>query len=233
MQTSTSPSSAPAFEVIERDALARHWLAQAPGTTVLRSSWPSDISGRIARLEGWGCQVSIQVLDQKLGPVVLVVIESEARGFSAVGTACGRDAFSSLERGLAEAEVVAAVRLRQVQPPKVNARDVRKPMEHSDLHSQRRHCRRARALTHNGRQEAWSSTERRWPRDLERRLNAQDLLWVDLTPFDAPLGPESQELHTVRVLIPGTVPIAFGYDAIPRGAFGAVTPAARFPHPMA
>ena len=226
-----------AFEVIERDALARHWLAQASGTAVLRSSWPSEVADRIERLESLGCKVSIQVLDQQLGPVMMVVVESEPRGFSAIGTACGRDALSSLERALAEAEVVAAVRLQQDREPPINARDVRKPIEHSDLHAQRRHYKRARALTQGGEHEGWRSVERRWPRDLEVRLRAdggqRDLLWVDLTTRDAPLGADGQDLYTVRVLIPGAVPIGFGYDAIPRGTFSPVTPAARFPHPMA
>jgi ribosomal protein S12 methylthiotransferase accessory factor len=226
-----------AFELIERDALARHWLAQSAGTSIEKTSWPPHIAARIARLAQQGCSVSLHVLQQELGPVMLVAIESEALGFSAIGTACGADPLNSLERALTEAEVVASVRLRQHEAPTLRARDVRKPMDHADIHSLRRHFRRTRALTRGRREESYADIARRWPQTLSERLGTaprhHDLWWVDITAADAPLSPQGHELRTVRALIPGSIPIAFGNDAIPRGRLGRVSAAARFPHPMA
>jgi ribosomal protein S12 methylthiotransferase accessory factor len=226
-----------AFEVIERDALARHWLTQSAGTSVAERSCPPQVVARIARLAEQGCSASVHVLEQALGPVMMVAIESEALGFSAIGTACGAELLASLERALTEAEVVASVRLRQEKAPPINARDVKRPMDHADIHSLRRHFRRARSLTQGSRHESYADIACRWPPTLSERVHGassrRDLWWVDITAADAPLSPEGRELHTVRALIPGSIPIAFGNDAIPRGWLGRVSAAARFPHPMA
>lgn len=226
-----------AFEVIERDALARHWLAQSAGIGVRAESCPPGIVARVRALERQGCTVSIQVLEQSLGPVMLAHIESETIGFAAIGTACGAEPAATLARALTEAEVVAAIRLRQDRAPPMTARDVRKPIDHADLHSQRRHFRRARVLTASAECIGFKAVERRWPASLQSRLEAaraiDRVLWVDLSRADAPLGPCGQALHTARVLIRGATPIGFGYDAIPRGNLGMVTAAARFPHPLA
>jgi hypothetical protein len=58
-------------------------------------------------------------------------------------------------------------------------------------------------------------------------------VWVDLTRGDAPLSLDGRPIHAVRVLVPNAIPIAFGYDALPRG-MSATAPVARgrFPHPL-
>jgi hypothetical protein len=111
-------------------------------------------------------------------------------------------------------------------------------MDHAELHSMRAHYRRAWVLLQNGGQEeSVAALARRWSADLATRLAgraAQDEpLWIDLTAADAPVGFDGEPLVTVRVLIPGCLPIAFGFDAIPRGGITCVTAAGRFPHPMA
>ncbi len=230
-----------AFEVIERDALARHWLTQLPGT-LLRGDFGATTAARLARLRASGCGVSIVLLEARFGPVVVVVVESETKGFSALGSACGADMPTTLEHALTEAEVLSEVRLRMDDSPRVKASEAWAPLDHSNLYAMRRHFRRARALTHGGATTTLRRMERKWPRSLRERLSAttnslgrhmRPSMWIDLTQSDAPLGPAGKELQTVRVLIPGCLPIGFGHDAIPRGGIGPIGAAGRFPHPLA
>jgi ribosomal protein S12 methylthiotransferase accessory factor len=226
------------YEVIERDALARHWLAQRPGTAVASGSCGAPVRKRIDALERAGCRVALQVLDAGLGPVALALVTSDALGFSAIGTACGDGPAMAFERALGEAEVIALSRLRGVRARAIRASEAKEPMDHAELHSMRAHYRRAWVLLQNGGQEeSVAALARRWSADLATRLAgraAQDEpLWIDLTAADAPVGFDGEPLVTVRVLIPGCLPIAFGFDAIPRGGITCVTAAGRFPHPMA
>jgi ribosomal protein S12 methylthiotransferase accessory factor len=227
-----------AYEVIERDALARHWLAQRAGIAITSNSCDDATRKRIRGLEQAGCQVILQILDAGLGPVVLAFVTSDRLAFSAVGTACGAELTPAIERALGEAEVIALSRLRGTRPRPLRARDSAKPMDHAELYATRRHYRRAWVLVQETAAEDLGTLAKRWPIDLSTRLKLRtptppDLFWVDVTADDAPVGFDGRPLTTVRALIPGCIPIAFGFDAIPRGTVGPVSAAGRFPHPMA
>jgi ribosomal protein S12 methylthiotransferase accessory factor len=228
-----------AYEVIERDALARHWLEQRPGTAIASGTCSASIRRRIGALEKAGCSVSLQVLEAGLGPCALALVGCDTLGFSAVGTACGGEPAAAIERALGEAETIAVMRLRGVRARSLRARDAVTSLDHVDLHSLRAHRRRARVLLQQGGpEEGLVTLARRWPKDVAARLVSRaesrgEPLWVDLSADDAPAGFDGRPLVTVRVLIPGCLPIAFGFDAIARGGMRAVTAAGRFPHPLA
>ena len=226
-----------AFEVIERDALARHWLTQTPGSAVRPAAGDSALRERIDRLRRADCGVALQVLDAGLGPVALVVVSSREHGFSAVGTACGPDAAEAFERALGEAETIAHTRLAGVRPRPTRARDAATSRDHLELHSMRIHAHRAWALIGAGAAEPLDALAGRWPSSVTARLDRRPMrgepLWVDLADEDAPAAFDGRPLVTVRALVPGCLPLAFGFDAIPRGGIAGVTGAGRFPHPLA
>ena len=63
------------YELIERDAFARHWLAQLPGVTVRLAGCPSALRQRVKKLQDEQCTVAVALLEASLGPIVLVAIE--------------------------------------------------------------------------------------------------------------------------------------------------------------
>ncbi|MDP9933601.1 YcaO-like family protein [Variovorax paradoxus] len=227
------------LEIVERDALARHWLAQQPGTGILLNSLPQTLQSQVNELHARGCEVDVCILNGSLGPVMIVAVTSPAKGFCAIATVCGNSAKHALERALREAQITALVKLARAPEPsasRVAVRAVRTPLDHAQVFSQRTHYRKAHAITRGPRTTTFSSVEREWPDSLEERLkrcaDRPMAAWVDMTRSDAPLSLDGQAVRTVRVLIPGAVPIAFGYDALPRGMGAACVPRGRFPHPL-
>lgn len=238
------------LEVVERDAFARHWLAQQPGVSLAAASVPASLASRIDAIKDRGLEIDLCVLQGNLGPVVLVMLTSMRQGFCAAATACGDSALHSVERALAEAEVAALGRSVHTHVERLAARSVRRPIDHANLYGQRRYHRRAHAISRGTRMMDFEALEKSWPASLFERLgqasgaalspsfssSASSLsaraAWVDMTRDDAPLSLDGQPIRTVRVLIPGAIPIGFGYDALPRGMGTACARGGSFPHPL-
>lgn len=228
-----------AFEVIERDAFARHWLTQTGGQAIANASLPAEILEQLRQLELQSCSCSIQSLALGLGPVMLVVIQSQALGFSVVGTASGPAAHDALTHAMSEASVAAHARLSGARPKRApGVRAVRSPKDHSDLYAHRRYFQRVNALLGPAETAVdFLTLLNSWPATLRERLRGgnapHQLFWCDVTAKDGPRALDGRKIATVRALIPGRIPIAFGYDALPAGMTDTTVARGRFPHPMA
>ena len=223
-------------ELFERDALARHWMAQRPGTAIALDTLPADVLHRCQALQALGCQVHVAVLQQQFGPVLLVLVCGHRRGFSCVGSACGRDPGEALRRAFTEAEFAARIHAdRRSAVRTVTVRQVAVPADHAWLYSRRVHYRRALVLVGSGAGESWRALAARWPLHWSARLPAEHAAyWCELTTPQTPNQIDGRPLRVVRALVPGCVPLAFGRDALPRGMVDFVVPrAGRFPHPLA
>ena len=223
-----------AYEIIERDAFARHWLAQRPCARLLPESLPSDLTPRLQWLGEQGLIVHMGIAAARFGPVVVVGIVSQARGFCAVGSACSGDAASALRRALGEAETAAHVRLNSPLVPKVTALMVRTPKDHGDLFAQRRHFTKAQVLFKGGADVSFGDVASTWPVSARQRVQTagSTIVQVELTVAGAPRALEGERIRTVRALIPDALPIAFGPDALPRGMGAPFSKAGLFPHPL-
>jgi len=137
---------------------------------------------------------------------------------------------------LSEAEVAAWTRLSGAASKTLRPAEVRTPRDHADLYASARYYRRADALLGKGRTASYKDVTHAWPTDasaLFERLHAagRGALWADLTLADAPLTLDSSAIRTVRVMIPGAVPISFGHDRMPLGMLKADRKGL-FPHPF-
>lgn len=65
------------------------------------------------------------------------------------------------------------------------------------------------------------------------RAQGRDVHWVDLTLSQASHLADGQAVYTVRVVIPGLVPIAFGCNRLPLGMVAKIGPASSLIHPFA
>jgi len=170
------------------------------------------------------------------GPAILVLVQNATRGFTCAGAACGDSVVESVERAFVEAEFAALTRCASTASASPSSRAVASPKDHSQLHAQRRHFRRADVLVGPAQDEV-VLPEITWPGSLQARLESPagtlPLYWAELGK-DKPNGEHTQRMRTVRALIPGCIPLGFGYDALPRGMVShPVSLAARFPHPLA
>lgn len=224
------------LELIERDAFARHWLAQKTPLSLVKQTLPTVVRELLRHAEGHSMEVDVGILQGAGGPAVITGCTHARQGVCVVSTACGNDLAAALEHSLAESLVTAVLRCNlPSRSGNVRPFNCRRAIDHGDLYAQRRYFRRAHAITRGPSELSFEQVQQIWPSSLQARLEMHKLVgaaWVDMTSLDAPLAPSGQIIRTARVLIPGLIPLAFGWDGLPRGMGAEVHPHGRFPHPL-
>jgi ribosomal protein S12 methylthiotransferase accessory factor len=224
----------------------RVWYSRIATPTVQHASLPQAIQQRLRALAAIGVNVVVKDFSQELAPVICVFAQSPTQHFTRVAAACCFDPVEAVEQALAELETGVGLhgvrsKLRQIRPE-----DVVTPQDHGDLYTQRRYFRRADFLAAGGASVGLSQVGARVPRDwtaLTGKLTAQGTpIWhFDLSFPGAALHQGCQPLAIVRAMIPGLLPIHFGYRTEPlvtvRTALAAqrtlrVHTGSHFPHPF-
>jgi ribosomal protein S12 methylthiotransferase accessory factor len=226
------------LEVVERDAFMRHWLQQVPGKTLARAQFPKSIAARVNAIEATGCRISLQQLPSPWAHVALVSAQHTALHFTTMGTAAGADFVSALESALDEVEARVYAWVHGHSPSIRKPEEVRTTEHHFELYGLKQHFQRAnRVLFPQG-----SDTLRAVPRSL-RIASANDLLrrfavgktdpvLIDITPRHCHVDQGRTPLSVVKALVPGLLPISFGYQREPLGMVPRVHPGSKFPHPF-
>jgi thiazole/oxazole-forming peptide maturase SagD family component len=234
------------LELIERDAFMYAWLGRGPTPRIPRRFLPRSVQQRVSALNGLGLRVVVKDLTEDLVPVLMVFAQHMDRAFTVIGTAAGYEPEAALEHALMECEATAILRLRGGTAKRLNPSQIRFPSDHADLYAQRRYFRRADFLADGhsvGRlPERRKSVARTWG-GLLTRLHEKELrlFFVDVTPPDAALDAGRIPLVVVRAIVPGLVPISFGFRLEPFGMPRVRENASRsgerrrvdcFPHPL-
>jgi thiazole/oxazole-forming peptide maturase SagD family component len=222
------------LETIERDAFMRAWLERRPLPALDIASLPGDIRARIAALNDAGVCVWVRALDVAPAVGVFVAAQCVDRHFTRVASAASCDAHDALDHALMELEAAVAATFALAPQPPIAPADVLTSQDHARLYTQRRYFRRA----------DWfiaAPGETRDFRSLKASATTSDaiveqsialrprIVAIDLRHADAS-GP-----HVVRALMPGCIPLTFGYGLEPEGMVGQRTrrgAAALFPHPF-
>ncbi len=239
------------LELIERDAFMTAWLGGEPGPTIEPHSLPLDVGARLRRLRQCGVEVTVKDHTQGLVPVILVFAQSVTAGFTLTTSAAAYRPEEALDNALMEMEFGVAARLAAAPGRRIDPHDVEGPMDHMDLYAQCRYFRRADFLARGAERRALTDVGREGARDweaLSQRLGARGhrILWFDLTPAGAALHRGRTPLHIGRAIVPGLIPISFGYGQEPLATFSARRIAGRgrrrsalskpasvlFPHPF-
>ncbi len=225
------------LEVVERDAFMRHWLAQSPGAMVKHSSVSSTVHNRIRILEQAGCKVAVQKLDSPWAHVCLVAAQSQTYHFTTMGTAANADFRKALESALDETEARVYAWIHGHEPKISIPADVTTTDHHFELYGLKRYFRRADRVLFP---EAETADARLAPlqfrtlSQLVNRFAIQGLspVMVDITPEHCFVDQGRTPLSVVKVLVPGLLPISFGYQQEPLGLLPHVHPGSKFPHPF-
>lgn len=224
------------LEVIERDAFIRHWLAQRPGLLLAPDSLPASIQAKAQDWEARGCILRIGVFTGEWGPVIFAAIVSGTHRFSVIAASCSGSAEASMEHAIGEAEIAGFSALKFKAPKRLAPKSVLTPMDHGLLYRQPAHYLKMSAITEGGGVTMFAQLQEKWPASLGKRLQATPrssrTVWVDLTHPVAPRSFEGRVIRTVRVLVPGAIPMAFGYDGLPLGMGEKIASGGKFPHPF-
>ena len=226
------------LEVIERDAFVRCWLAQKPGTLVALEKLPKDIALRIQRLTAAGCIVTTQLLPSAWAHVALVSAQSQSQHFTTMATAANADFVLAIDNALDELEARVYAWVHGHRPSIQLPSEVMTAEHHFELYGLKRYYKKAdRVLFPNNAQAldglpktlAFSTLETLTKHFVSRGIHP---FAVNITPKNSYIDQGRTKLEVAKVLIPGLLPISFGYQREPLGMVPRIHSGAKFPHPF-
>ncbi|MBI5790276.1 MAG: YcaO-like family protein [Rhodocyclales bacterium] len=236
------------LELVERDAFMTAWLSGQSLPTIARSGLPATIRYRLDQLQRKGFEVTVKDISRHWAPVLMLFAQSHALGITRVAAAAGFEREGVLDHALAELEAGLACAANH-RPDPLTPCDVVLPADHGRLYRQKRYYRRADFLAQDASvitlDQAGSETPQNWPALLDAiAARGHRLLWIDLTVPGSALAQGRQPLVVGRAIMPGLVPINFGYGTealgLPRAREHLFHPGRRpsgfrplFPHPFA
>ena len=207
--TAAAAAERAVLELIERDAFLWTWVQRVSRERIAAASLPAAARAIRDALAAGGRAVDLVNLTIETCPVVLVVVHDDA---SLQATcAAAPTAAAAAERALSEAAMLLAS-LRDAALPDVRSpREVRTPEDHLALHRGAAARAAAAFLTAAPDGIELGDVRAAAGTPLEAVRAAGEPLLVDLTT------PATAPFHVVRALVPGLVPLSFGWDREPLG----------------
>jgi thiazole/oxazole-forming peptide maturase SagD family component len=201
--TARDAADAALREAIERDAFMWTWVQRASRERLDPAGLDAGAAGLAHAIEAMGYGVSLVNITLDTKPVVMAVLHNDERIH--VAAACRESAAQAAAKALDETALVLSLEHPHA-PPDVRAEDVETPEDHMWLHLHREAARSAAFL--------WASDDviamdevASAPGPVAEVVTAVgEPVLVDLT------SPRTAPFHVVRALVPGLVPISFGYD---------------------
>jgi len=206
------------LELVERDSFMNLYLTRLMCPTVAHETLPEEIQKRIDSLWSLGFKVWVKDHSLDLAPVVLVFAQSDELTFTTCASCSSFDIGHAVSHALMEVEASIVSRLQNGQPVSIKPREVEMPLDHGRIYGQKQYYRRANFLIDGGDvisfEKIGNKVARTWS-DLLDRFTQKEwrLLVVPLYLSDEYGGNDN--LHIVRCIVPGMVPMTFGYRQEP------------------
>lgn len=238
-----------ALELVERDSFMIAYLTQLEFPTVREQTLPQSIRKRMRDLKKVGFRVWVKDHSLDLAPVVCVLAQSEEFTYTPCASCASFDIERAVDHALMEVEALVLARLQNGPAKHIKPQKVVWPLDHGRLYGQRQYFHRANFLIHGRNRIAFheigSNVARSWQELLDRfAAKGWRLFTIPLYLSDEYGG--NGDLHIIRSIIPGVVPMTFGYRQEPAGMeriyaiakeFGnkqlSYRELTKFPHPFA
>jgi len=205
------------LENIEREAFMITWFNFLKRSPIEIQSLPANIQDRIYALEKVGFNISLVNITLDLTPVIMiVVIGKNDYPFFSCSTASGYNVIQIIDRALMEAESSVYCHLRDGRSRLIlTASEITRTMDHGSFYENSERIKKAEFL-------CGDITHKTTVKEIEEKtmIHSSKELYqaiknLELTILIANLT-STQELcklpyKVVRVIIPGIVPINFGY----------------------
>ena len=208
------------LELVERDSFMIAYLTGLSFPAVSGKTLPGSIQKRINHLRENGFEVRIKDLSIDLAPVVFVFAQNEGLSFTMCAGCSDFDIEEALDHALMEIESAVLIRLANGPLKMVRPSETRTPEDHGALYEQKQYFRKADFLA-RGKQvialrEAGRNAARSWQELLDRfAAKGWSLVTVSLHLAEEFCGNDGHSI--VRSMVPGIVPISFGYRQEPCG----------------
>ena len=167
-----------------------------------------------------GFKVWVKDHSLDLAPVVLVFAQSDELTFTTCASCSSFDVEHATSHALMEVEASVLSRLQNGQPIAIKPDEVRMPLDHGRLYGQKQYYQHADFLVNGGTpisfEEVGSKAAHSWSSLLDRFSQKRWQLFVVPLRLSDEYGG-SDGLCIVRCVVPGMVPMTFGYRQEPAG----------------
>ena len=207
------------LEIIERDAFMIHHLIKPEVKKVRQDSLPEDILKRIRKLEKEGFVVSVYDYTLDLTPVVFCHIISDEYTFSTCSACADFDIAKALDHALMESETSVLHRLRFSYNKTIRPQDVSSPEDHALLYSQKGFYKKSKPnvsgeIDFN---KLGADVSKNWEELLQCfKMKGYNVI-IHTMKTDPRTAEHDEEHFIVRALVPGLIPLTFGYNSEPYG----------------
>jgi len=208
------------LELIERDAFMIAYLSRLDLPLVSQATLPDDVRNRAKKLEAVGFRVEFVDHSLDLAPVVFVMAQNAELNFTTCASCSSFDIEHAVSHALMEVEASVLYRLQSGTPASIEPAGVIWPNDHGRLYGQEQYFNNAQFMLAGSRSIAFGDigkgVSRTWPELLDNfRGRGWNHLVVPLELSEEYGG--NGNLSIVRVLVPGTVQMTFGYKQEPVG----------------
>lgn len=208
------------LELIERDAFMIAYLGKLQLPMIKESSLPSNVLRRIRALRHQGFNVWVKDYTIDLAPVVFVFAQHEGMTYTTCAACSHFDTERAIDHALMEVEASIFQRLTNGAAAMQPVNLVQFPNEHGSLYEQKKFFHKADHLLVGTGSVAFSKIGNMAARTWAELMDILDRKKYNLytVPFQLSkkLGGNG-DLHIVRSIIPGLVPISFGAGLEPLG----------------
>jgi ribosomal protein S12 methylthiotransferase accessory factor len=206
------------LELIERDSFMIAYLTGLHYPTISIGSLPQYLQARISNLEQEGFKVTVKDHTLDLVPVATILVQNEALAFTNCASCSRFEIESAIDHALMEVEASVLARLQNGPSPALNPSEVAMPLHHGALYEQKRYYRGVDFMFEGEVRlmSELSGPVSNWNRLLDK-LHQTRVPLVTVPFFLSEQYGGNGDLHIVRSIIPGLVPMTFGYRQEPGG----------------
>jgi ribosomal protein S12 methylthiotransferase accessory factor len=207
-----------ALELIERDSFMIAYLTGLDFPSIEIHSLPEHLKRRIIALQREGFVVTIKNHTLDWAPVVTIFAQNENLAYTNCASCSRFDIEAAIDHALMEVEASVLARLQNGPATTLVPTEVYAPLDHGALYEQKQYFRKADFMLQgdtlklgecSGEVNSWN--------DLTDKLfrEGMSLITIPLSLSEQYGG--SDDLSIVRSIIPGLIPMTFGYRSEPGG----------------
>lgn len=208
------------LELVERDSFMLAYMSRIPFPTITERTLPQKFRYRLRELNRNGFKVWIKNYSLDLSPVVFIYAQNKKLTFTTCAGCSRFDIEDAFDHALMEVESSVLCRLVNGQAKPIKLSAVRLPKNHGVLYEQKQFFQKADFMIQGRHSVSFSdvgkNVAKSWDEFRDRLIvNGLQLITVPLTLQKSLVG--NVKLHIIRSIVPGLVPITFGYQELPCG----------------
>lgn len=210
-----------ALEIVERDAFMITWVNQLLTPTIKKDSLPEYLQRRISSIEEQGFEVAVKDISLDLAPVVLIIAQNKKMTYTTVAAASSFDREEMIDHALMEVESSIYCRYVYGKSKKVSVGSIDKTEDHGKLYEVQEYYQKADCYFLKNKDIAMSEignslSANSWCEFIDNlKKRGLRMHFADLSA-KSHAGIRS-DLHIVKCIIPGIIPMSFGYREEPLG----------------